>query len=96
MMITEADSGDWLALGNVDFGEGASKFTVNAVSVNGGSIELRLDSADGTLIGAVDISGNESEFSCDIENAAGIHDLFFVFNGSGNDLFDVISWRFEK
>ena len=99
MQLTAIDDGDWTAVGNVDFSDGASGFTVGAVSSAGGSIELRLDSADGELIGTVNITGTDGtyeEYSCDIGDVSGTHDLFLVFRGSGSDIFEVASWQFEK
>lgn len=99
MQLTAVDGGDWAAVGNAAFGEGASSFKVNAAAANGGRIELRLDSPDGELIGTADITGTDGtykEFSCKVENVSGTHNLFLVFEGDGSDLFDIESWQFEK
>ena len=44
----------WQKVENVNFGEGANHFTINAASSGlGGEVELRLDKADGIVIGRV-------------------------------------------
>ncbi len=100
MQLTYIDDGDWVALGDVDFGDGASSFSVNAAPLSGGTIELRLDGPEGELIGTVGIDGEEGEYkeySCEVNGASGIHNLFIVFKGegSGADMFEMASWRFE-
>jgi arabinoxylan arabinofuranohydrolase len=98
MNVTSVDSGDWLQVYGVDFGsEGASQFSARVASMSdGGNIELRLDSATGTLVGTcpVPATGGEQEWveaSCDVEGASGVHNLFLVFATGG---FNVNSWQF--
>ena len=57
MAVTDIDSGDWLALSKVDFGSsGASGFTASVSEAGSAAvIELRLDSANGQLIGSLQI-----------------------------------------
>ena len=102
MVLSSVNNGDWLAIGGVDFGEnGAETFEAEIAGLAGGSIELRLDSPDGELIGTLDVkSGNGDEFttlSCSVENAVGEHTLFFVYSGEGEDeLMEVQSWQFTE
>lgn len=98
MQLTAIDDGDWVALGNVDFEDGAVGFTVNAVSENGGAVEIRLDSADGELIGTAEIGGDGkyTDYGCEVKSVSGIHKLFLVFKGSGSDIFEIASWQFKK
>lgn len=102
MVLSSINNGDWVAIGGVDFGEnGAETFEAEIAGLAGGSIELRLDSPDGELIGTLDVeSGNGDEFttlSCSVENAAGEHTLFFVYSGEGEDeLMEVQSWQFTE
>ncbi|TLD00054.1 InlB B-repeat-containing protein [Robinsoniella peoriensis] len=83
-------NGSYVAFKNVDFKEGAKRFT--AVYETGnlsrvGSIDLRLDSSTGPLIGRVDcettgawgISG-QSWIDVNPEQVKGIHDLYIVAN----------------
>lgn len=102
MVLSSINNGDWVAIGGVDFGEnGAETFEAEIAGLAGGSIELRLDSPDGELIGTLDVeSGNGDEFtalSCSVENAVGEHTLFFVYSGEGKDeLMEVQSWQFTE
>ncbi|NBI30104.1 carbohydrate-binding protein [Chengkuizengella marina] len=82
------DEGDFLVFNHVDFGNGASSVDVRVASnTNGGTIEFRLDSTSGPLIGAVNITNtggwqNWITNTATISNAEGIHDLYIVFKGS--------------
>lgn len=68
----------------------------------GGAIELRLDRVDGPLIGAMKVAatgvtGQWREQTTAVSSATGLHDLFLVFKGSGdNSMFDFDYWRFEQ
>jgi len=89
IMLTNLSEGDYTNVSGVDFGDGAKKFEVRAASAsNGGSIELRLGSENGKLIGTCAISGTGGwttwkTFSCDITNCSGVQDLYLVYKGSG-------------
>lgn len=102
MVLSSVNNGDWLAIGGVDFGEnGAETFEAEIAGLAGGTIELRLDSPDGEVVGTLDVkSGNGDEFttlSCSVENAVGEHTLFFVYSGEGEDeLMEVQSWQFTE
>ena len=102
MVLSSINNGDWLAIGGVDFGEnGAETFEAEIAGLAGGTIELRLDSPNGEVIGTLDVeSGNGDEFTtlfCSVENAVGEHTLFFVYSGEGKDeLMEVQSWQFTE
>jgi arabinoxylan arabinofuranohydrolase len=100
MNLSNIEDGDWVRLRGVDFGAGAESFTARVASATqGGSIELRLDSADGTLVGTCDVpaTGDWQEWvdtSCSVDGAVGEHDLFLVFAGGASFLFNVDFWQF--
>lgn len=101
MALSNLESGDWVRLRGVDFGaEGAESFTASVASEGtGGSIELRLDAVDGTLVGTCEAapSGGWQEWtetSCAVEGATGEHDLYLVFTGGDSFLFNVDHWMF--
>ena len=101
MVLSSINNGDWVAIGGVDFGEvGADTFEARIAGLAGGTIELRLDSPDGQLIGTLNVEGGNGEFtamSCSVENAVGEHTLFFVYNGEGeDDLMEIQSWQFTE
>ncbi|KAK2599768.1 hypothetical protein N8I77_011494 [Diaporthe amygdali] len=97
------NEGDYIKVGGVDFGTGATLYTASVASaLAGGEIELRLDSVSGTLIGTCLASNTGSwqawiTISCPVTDAVGVHDLFLVFRGDGADpLFNVDWWQFSK
>ncbi len=89
MMVTDVSANDYIKVKGANFGDGAEKFEVRAASgSSGGTIELRLGSQTGTLVGTCTITGTGSwttwkTFECAISNCTGIKDLFLVFKGSG-------------
>lgn len=100
--VCSINNGDYIKVKGVAFGDGATSFTARVASeTSGGSIELRLDSETGTLIGTCDVTGTGgsqtwTDVNCSISDATDTHDLFFVFTGEGTeDLFNFNSWQFE-
>jgi hypothetical protein len=96
------NNGDYIKVKGVAFGNGASGFTAQVASAtNGGSIELRLDSNDGAVIGTCSVPATGGwqvweTVNCSIRNAQSTHDLFFVFAGSGSGyLFNFDWWQFS-
>ncbi len=102
MVVTQIHPTDYIKVRQVDFGQGASSFTASIASVyKDGSIELRLDSLDGPVVGQclMGSTGGWEQWqtrSCDIRGAKGVHDLFLVFKGKGkHPLGDIDWWRVE-
>ena len=102
MDVTSINHDDYIRVIGVAFGAGASIFAASVASgSNGGTIELLLDSLDGTVIGTCDVPGTGgwqtwTTVTCDVSEAAGTHDLFFRFSGDGmDDLFNFDWWMFE-
>ena len=102
MNVTSISDGDWIRVRGVDFGAGASDFLARVASTNaGGSIELRLDSLDGTVIGTCTVpdTGGVQTWTtavCPVNGASGVHDLYLSFKGpDGGDLFNVNWWQFQ-
>lgn len=87
--------GSCAAICNVDFEGGADNFRIYASSATeGGTVELHLDSEDGKLIGTCEIGSTGEwstyeEFTCDVANASGMHDLYLVFKGGSDYLFNI-------
>jgi len=83
------NDGDWLKFDDVDFGNGATSFDARvASSSTSGTIQVRLGSTSGTLIGSVEVSGTTgwqdwTTVSCDISGASGTQDLYLVFSDGG-------------
>ncbi|MEK5548845.1 carbohydrate-binding protein [Paenibacillus sp. FSL L8-0689] len=99
--VTNVHNGDWIAVGNADFGSGGAKtFKTNIASNAGGKIEIRLDSATGPLVGTLNVSstgGTQTwkEVETTVSNATGVHKVFLVFTGTGTgNLFNIDYWQF--
>lgn len=101
--VTAIDNGDSLRLRGVDFGRrGARQFTASVASLRGDcSIEIHLDSANGPLVGTLQVkaTGGQDryeEMSCEVKGAKRIHDLVFLFRGdAGKDLMNWDWWRMD-
>ena len=101
--LTNIDNNESLCLRGVDFKKGAREFSVLAAcNVDGGYIELRLDSTIGKLIGTLPVtrSGAMDRYkllSCPIKGAEGVHDLYLCFksNSQKDNLFFLDYWEFK-
>ncbi|GIP53789.1 family 43 glycosylhydrolase [Paenibacillus vini] len=102
MNVYQIDNGDYIKVKNVDFGStGAGLFSANVSSAsNGGTLELHLDSAEGTLIGTLPISNTGGDQvwqtkTTSISGASGVHDVYLVFKGAATgNLFKIDYWQF--
>ncbi len=101
MNVSEIGDGDWIRLRGVDFGSaGAESFSARVASAqSGGTIELRLGSETGTLLGICDVPGTGgwqtwTTQTTTVAGASGVEDLYLVFRGSGSTLFNVDWWQF--
>jgi len=85
----------WIKFNAVNFTEFVTRFDITAAGATGGTIEFRLGSATGTLIGTSVVSGstgfsNYKTFSAAITPTTGSYDLYLVFLGTGTGyLFNV-------
>lgn len=78
--------GDWICYKDADLGEGPHFFEARAASSDGGSIEVRLHSPDGTVIGTcpVPAAGSKQKWqthACTITGSSGKHTVFLKFTG---------------
>ncbi len=102
VMLPLSSKEAWLRVSGVDFGAGATGFTVEAASTaDGNKVEIRSGSATGTLAGTCTIknTGNKNSFvenKCDVEGLSGVvKQLFLVFKGSQDSTMAVKAWGFE-
>ena len=93
-LIGAITHGSWVAYKSFDFGKEANFISIEGASpVAGGSIELRLDSLNGKLLGTIDIphtGGWEHfrPFTADFTMpVTGVHHLYLRFTGPKGDLF---------
>ena len=98
--VTAIEDGDYMMVQGVDFKNGATKFKIFAQLVSGGTIEIRLDGAEGQLIGSSKIekeAGNTYKlYTSNMEKVPGVHDIYFVFKGGDGELFNLDYWEFQK
>ncbi|MDQ7805496.1 glycoside hydrolase family 43 protein [Amycolatopsis sp. A133] len=101
MNIGWIENGDTVKVRNVAFGAGAKSFTARVASANaGGTIEVRLGSATGTVVGRCTVPGTGgwqtwSSVSCPVTGATGTQDLVLRFTGGSGYLFNVNWWQFS-
>jgi arabinoxylan arabinofuranohydrolase len=98
--VTDIDNGDYIKVRNVDFKKGAKSFDADIASASGGLIEIHLDSPSGSLIGSCNVKNTSSQQawtvqSFKVKKVKGIHDVYFVFKGAEEDLFNFNRWRFN-
>ncbi|TCW61839.1 glycoside hydrolase family 43 protein [Treponema sp. J25] len=103
MVVCDIDTGDWIGLSKVDFGEeGAQSITCNVSSTSeGGYIDMYLDSLNGPRVGTVTVKntgGNWVERSTPISRVTGIRDVYFLFRGGKEqkNLFKLDWWSFSR
>jgi beta-xylosidase len=100
--VTDIGNGDYIKVRNVDFGKGAKSFEARVASLTEGSgIEVRIDSRTGTLIGrcAVKNTGSLQKWTivaCEMQKVGGVHDVYFIFVGKGDKLFNLEWWKMEQ
>lgn len=85
------ETGDWVRFRDIDFGTGVNRFIVNASTpLANSSIQIRLGSPAGTLLGKMDFSatGGWSQFQTQTaalsSSISGRRDIYLVFSGSLN------------
>ncbi|WP_167604422.1 family 43 glycosylhydrolase [Micromonospora auratinigra] len=95
------ENGDHLKVKGVGFGTGAASYTARVASgASGGTIELRLDSATGPLVGTCRVAGTGgwqtwTDTTCPVSGATGTRDLYLRFTGGSGYLFNLDNWRFS-
>ena len=99
MYIYDINNGEYIKLRGVDFGKGAKQFNIAAASTGGVTVNLRLDSNKGPVVGTVTIgkTGNVEKyrvFSGKVKNVAGVHDLYICFDKASGDV-RLDYWQFK-
>ena len=100
MNVGFIENGDSIKVKGVAFGAGATTFTARVASATaGGTIEVRLDSANGTQVGRCAVPGtggwqNWTTVNCPVTGATGTHDLHLRFTGGSGYLLNMNWWQF--
>jgi len=98
MILTGIQDGSWTSLSGVEFGNGgAAALDIKALGNGTGKIYVKLDTPASDAIGTicVDLNTKEPEtmhMTFD-DTIKGKHDVFFVFEGEG---YQVYSWEFTR
>lgn len=105
VFVSDIQNGDYIKVREVDFGEQSPRSFTAAVAsaLQGGSLEVHLDSLRGQRIVRLEVprtGGWEAwqTLKADVQpSVIGKHDLFFTFRGNkGAKLFNFDWWKFEK
>ncbi|SHK47565.1 Carbohydrate binding module (family 6) [Xylanibacter ruminicola] len=99
MYIFDINDGEYIKLRGVEFGKGAKQFNITAASTGRVTVNLRLDSNKGPVIGTVTIGKTGSVekyrvFGGKVKNAAGVHDLYICFDKVSGDV-RLDWWQFK-
>jgi arabinoxylan arabinofuranohydrolase len=104
--LTDLQDGDWVAVSQVDFGQGATALLARVASAGGGTIEVLQGGCQGfrndpgTVIGTcqIEATGGDQDWSdveCAVQAVPGVHDLCLRFGGSGNAVMNLDYYSFE-
>ncbi len=97
--VAYIENGDYIGFSDVDFGAGADAIAFRVASTGSkAAISVHLDKPDGPCIGTCSIADTGgwqtwATQSCALTEAAGIHDLYFVFTGGEGYLFNLQWWK---
>ena len=81
-----ATNGDWVRFTGASLGSGATTFTARTAAATAGTVEVRLDSPTGRLIGTAQVAPTADKYTYATSTAAphgakGHHDVYLVFHG---------------
>ncbi|RYX83602.1 carbohydrate-binding protein [bacterium] len=95
--ISLPETNSWVRFNNVDFGaENLNSLSIKAISALGANVELRLDTADGTVLGQVEVAkGAEwKTLNTKLNNIpTGVHDLFVKSLGDASVDIDWVTFK---
>jgi len=100
--VTDIHNGSYIKVRDVDFGKGTKTLEASvAAGTKGGTVEIHLNTIDGPLAGVlvVNNTGGWQQWSTQstvINNARGIHDMYFVFKGGEGPLFNFDWWKYYQ
>lgn len=110
MVITGIDSGDFLKVQGVDFGDSAPallQMTARLTAGKEGLVQVRIDSLSGQVLGYMPLGALQEKTAAQenfmlyeaevVSEVTGVHDVYFIFySGEGCDAgsYEIGSWRF--
>jgi len=98
--VDAIESGDWLAVSDVDFYDGATLVKARVKPLASGKMELRSGSVDGDVVGELTFDGSLNEW-VDLEATVnipkGVTDLYFIFYSEADtDVVMFDTWSFHQ
>ena len=96
--VTSVHNGDWLKVRNVDFGdEPAVLVSLEMLNFkNPGTVDFYLDELGGRPVASVPVNGENMLVKASVSpRAKGVHDLYLMFRGGDEELFDLDWWVFN-
>ena len=97
--VTSIHNGDWIKVRNVDFGdEPAQQVSLEVQNFQKrGSIEFYLDNIGDQPIARLQVGGENAVYDAAVRRrVTGVHDLYILFRGGDNELFDLDWWKFNS
>ena len=99
MAVCGMETGSWIGLKGVDFGDkGATELVASVCGgAEEGVIQIRVDRLMGDIVGYLTIpKGDGATYTEQVgkllETVTGVHDLYFTFYGSG---YSLDTWKFR-
>lgn len=97
-LVCNISGSGYIKVAGVNFAGGATLFEGTFAGKAKGTFEIRLDAVDGEKVGEIAFDGGEKDVfgihACDISGAAGVHDLYFVYNSNIGPKLSFDSWQF--
>ncbi|UEG52250.1 family 43 glycosylhydrolase [Mucilaginibacter daejeonensis] len=98
--VTRIKNNGYVKVRNIDLRKGPRSFVANVAAVKPARIEIHADELDGPLIGNCDVrnTGGINKWSLittKIKKMTGVHDIYLVFKGEGDELFNFSWWQFR-
>ena len=97
--VTSIHNGDWTRVRNVDFGSEAAKvITAEVLNVKTpGVIEFYADALSGKPFARIEVDGTKTQFTSPIaKSPTGNHDVYILFRGGDEQLFDFDWWKLGR
>jgi hypothetical protein len=99
--VRKIDNGDWIKVREVDFGtEGPKKVTVKTLNFNTpGTVEFYLNSLGDQPFAKIEVDGKSEEQTVEVRSRrpiTGKRDVYILFRGGDEQLFDFDWWKMSK
>lgn len=99
IFVTGIETGDYIKLKNVDFGEeGSAAFIAKIRARDKGRIDVRIDGMFGEQICTIEYktSNDWQTVTAEAANITGTHDIFITFVSDAENALDFDCWEFKK